>query len=359
MPTRIQGLRSIAGISALTLAITAASTACAQSPSFPDAWFYSGVQRPAALKSLEGKPAKALSVESWIGEEITLAEHRGKVIIIDFWATWCGPCIAAIPENIELVDKYKNDGLVFVGVHDSNSGWDSASKVVRDKGINYPVAKDKAGGPTTKAYNLQFWPTYIAIDRMGVIRAAGLTPGHLDDAIKTLLAESGPSDLEIAKGFGPEYFYGAANRPVTLRNLEGKPAPELAGDRWLESSLDDANWRNSVVVLHFTSTSTTIGRKQLSELAAVEKEFASQGVTFVAVNNASANEEQARQSLADAQLDIPLLFDTPESANAKAYGVRFLPTTIVIGRSGDVRAAGVRLDKLGAALERLLAEPAP
>ncbi len=354
-----QFVRSAAGVGALTVACCFTAGAHAQDAPFPDSWFYSGAQRPAALKSLEGKPAAALSVESWIGEKVTLAEQRGKVVIVDFWATWCGPCMAAIPENVELVKKYRNDDLVFVGVHDSNSGWDSAAKVVREQGINYPVAKDKEGGPTTSAYKLQFWPTYVAIDRMGVVRAAGLAPNHLDDAIRTLLAESGPSDLDIAQGFGPEFYYGAANRPVTLKNTEGKPAPALAGDRWLDPPSNDTNWNNAVVVLHFTSTAQSIGRKQLSELAKIEEEFASQGVVFVAVNNASSDGDQARQALAAAELDIPLLTDAPESTNAKAYGVRYLPTTIVIDRSGEVRAAGVRLDKLDAVLERLLAEPAP
>ena len=60
--------------------------------------------------------------------------------------------------------------------------------MVKDRNINYPVARD-AGGASTKAYNLSFWPTYVVVDRKGVVRAAGLRPDKVSDVVKVLLAE--------------------------------------------------------------------------------------------------------------------------------------------------------------------------
>ncbi|MCX5688740.1 MAG: TlpA disulfide reductase family protein [Planctomycetota bacterium] len=96
-----------------------ASIASGQTKPFPDEWFFEGTARPAQLKGMEGKPAADITAGSWIGTETSIKASRGKVIVLDFWATWCGPCMAAIPENIKLVNEYKDKDLVFIGVHDA------------------------------------------------------------------------------------------------------------------------------------------------------------------------------------------------------------------------------------------------
>src|SRR5262249_43728327 len=146
-------------------------SAAAQPKAFPDDYFFDGPSRPAPLKGLEGKPAPAITIGAWIGDQVSLKDQRGKVVVVGFWATWCGPGMAAVRENVELVKKYKDQGLVFLGVHDSNAGWENAPAVVKDKGINYSVGQDK-GGASTGEYKVQFWPTYVAIDKGGIVRAA-------------------------------------------------------------------------------------------------------------------------------------------------------------------------------------------
>lgn len=173
----------------------------------PDDWFFEGANRPKALRALEGKPAPEIVTQAWIGDPTTIAANRGKVVVVDFWATWCGPCMNAIPENVELVKKSAGKPLAFIGIHDSNSGWNNAPQAVKSKGINYPVAQDK--GDSAKAYQVSFWPTYVVIDHEGIVRAAGLIPTHVAEVVEMLLKKV-PAASTNGSDSSASYFGGAA-----------------------------------------------------------------------------------------------------------------------------------------------------
>ncbi|MFO0826814.1 MAG: TlpA disulfide reductase family protein [Phycisphaerales bacterium] len=337
---------------------------------FPDDWFFSGKDRPKALRDLEGTEPQELVTQAWIGDETKIKDARGKVVVIDFWATWCGPCMAAIPENVELVSKYKDKGLVFIGVHDANSGWDRAAGVVQSKGINYPIAHDK--GDSAKNIGLSFWPTYVVIDRKGKIRGAGLVPNKVKDAVELLLAEPAPAGLGGAtatSGIPADWYFGGADRPAWLRELEGKPLAPLPSSEWRGKAITDADRKGHVTVVHFVSPSSALSMRQLGELSALNDEFAPQGVVFVGVCDARADWTEASAAFDAQQVKLSIVKDaappaaagtkrpSPAGATATALGLRATPVTLVVDRAGIVRAAGIRPDKVKAMVGKLLAEP--
>ncbi len=156
-------------------------------------------EKRAQKDSLEGQPPPAMEVENWQntdGEALTLESLRGKVVVLDFWGTWCGPCRAAIPHLKELYAEHKDRGLIVIGVHTTNAG-DRMAKFAASQEIDYPIAVD-VDGKTVKAFRVDSYPDYYLIDRAGNLRVADLANGDLDRAVEVLLNEEPPADLEPA-----------------------------------------------------------------------------------------------------------------------------------------------------------------
>lgn len=77
-------------------------------------------------------------------------------MLIDFWGTWCSPCVAKLPRTEELHQKFKDRGLVVIGVHSSNGG-EKLAEFLREKKVTFPVAHDS--GETAERYAVEAWPT--------------------------------------------------------------------------------------------------------------------------------------------------------------------------------------------------------
>jgi thiol-disulfide isomerase/thioredoxin len=159
---------------------------------FPDSWTWDDKpEYRAAHAALEGKPMPAFHVSGWINGGITANDIKGKVIVVDLYATWCGPCMRAIPHNNELLKKYKDQGLVVIGVCTDGRGQDKFVANARQHDIQYPAACDPEL-KTEKAWAVQYYPTYAMIDRKGIVRVVGLQSSHVEAVVKKLLAEPAP-----------------------------------------------------------------------------------------------------------------------------------------------------------------------
>lgn len=174
-------------MSALLVGLIAADSAKRE---FPSDWFWDDDEKSAQSHSaLEGKPMPALDLTGWANGEVKTDDMKGKVIVVDFYATWCGPCMAAIPHNNELMKKYKDKGLVLFGVCTSRNGQEKMDDVVKSKGIEYPTARDP-NLASEKAWAVHYYPTYAVVDRKGNVRAIGLQPDKVEQVVEKLLAET-------------------------------------------------------------------------------------------------------------------------------------------------------------------------
>jgi thiol-disulfide isomerase/thioredoxin len=180
--------RGLATATALGACLALASTASAQRE-FPDEYFFN-VNRPelqAAHAEMTGQPRPEFSIGEWINADLSAGDLEGKILIVDLWATWCGPCLAAIPKNNDLAERYADQGVLVLGICTSR-GQEKLEEVVEQRDIQYPVARDP-DQQTAEAWNVAFYPTYAVVDRKGIVRAIGLMPGRIEDVVKAILDE--------------------------------------------------------------------------------------------------------------------------------------------------------------------------
>jgi thiol-disulfide isomerase/thioredoxin len=128
------------------------------------------------------------------GNPVKSAELRGKVILIDFWATWCPPCRQGLPALMALHEKYGNEGLAIVGVVVGDEGPDIVKPFVKERGIGYLVVASKER--TELAFGaIKALPTTFLIDRHGLVRhkhVGSTEPSVLEGEVEALLAEGTP-----------------------------------------------------------------------------------------------------------------------------------------------------------------------
>lgn len=143
---------------------------------------------PAAARARKAAPDFTLTDSK--GTPIRLSDYKGRVVLLDFWATWCHGCKTEIPWYMEFEDKYKESGLTVIGVSMDSDGWKSVTPFIQEKKINYDVV---IGNDTlAKQYGLTSMPMTLLIDRDGKIADAHV--GMVDKAawegqIKTLLRD--------------------------------------------------------------------------------------------------------------------------------------------------------------------------
>jgi len=121
----------------------------------------------ATAENPAGKPAANFSLKDANGDQVTLANYKGKVVLLNFWATWCGPCKVEIPWFVEFNKTYKDSGFAVVGVSLDDDGWKSVKPYLAETKIDYTVVGDDI---VSKSYGgVDSLPATFIIDRDGRI----------------------------------------------------------------------------------------------------------------------------------------------------------------------------------------------
>ncbi len=146
----------------------------------------------ASKSALDGRQAPDFALKSLAGENMRLSEYRGEVVMINFWATWCGPCRQEMPLLDELYSRYERVGFRLLGVNIDDDPR-RATEMARDLGISFPVLFDDRK-EVSRLYQVEAMPVTVILDREGVVRYThyGYKPGYEEyylDQVRTLLRE--------------------------------------------------------------------------------------------------------------------------------------------------------------------------
>ncbi len=118
------------------------------------------------------KNAPNFSLETMAGDTFTLEEHEGKVVVLNIWATWCGPCRKEIPDFIELYKEMKNKDVLLAGVSVDKKGWSAVRPYAKKMKINYPIMV--ADQSFSRQYGpFRAIPTTFIINKLGKVEYIG------------------------------------------------------------------------------------------------------------------------------------------------------------------------------------------
>ncbi len=153
------------------------------------------------LNLVPGKPAPEIDGVDSSGKPLRLSSYRGKVVVLVFWGTWCGPCMRELPHERELAERLKDKPFALLGVNCDEDKKAALDAITTEK-IAWPNWYDGAPGtgPIAKRYHIRSYPTVYVIDEKGIIRQKQVVGTALDQVVDELIKSMGRKEPHATPG---------------------------------------------------------------------------------------------------------------------------------------------------------------
>jgi peroxiredoxin len=183
-----------------------------------------------------GAPAPAIAVTAWLnwdGAAPTVESLKGRVVLLEFWGTWCGPCVRAMPGVQKLHDRYRERGLTVLAI--SYESPEKLQPFLKENAFTMPVGSDPEK-KTIAAYGIRGWPTTIVLDKEGKVAHVG-SPYEAEAVVeKALGLEAGPAAL-LTRYFDSLLTPARPAQREALQRLVEKATPDFDLQAWARSHL--------------------------------------------------------------------------------------------------------------------------
>ncbi len=325
-----------------------------------------------------GKPSPPLKFKALDGREVDLEKLKGKVVLLDFWATWCPPCLEEIPHVRDAYERFNKEGFEIVGVS-FDADRQRLEDVVKRENLRWPQYFDGGGQEAApgKTFGIRHWPSMWLLDRNGVVRYISAGAG-LDRKITALLKTSAnpvttargvfenkaaldrsgdepAKAAAAAKPGGPLSPPGAPQDAAYLQWL-GKPFPALKFTAIDGRQVDTDKLRGRVLLIDFWATWCPPCMAEIPNVKTVYERHNKQGFEIIGVS-ADENRADLERVVREKGMTWPQHFEgrTGEVPNLRRYGVQHFPSMWLVDKQGIIRdvTGAVALDEKVA---RLLAE---
>ena len=198
-----------------------------------------GTSGTAARAAMVGKEAPEIQAAYWLNAPaLALRGLRGKIVVVEFWATWCPPCRASIPHLIEMNHKFAAQGVVFISL--TNEDRKTVEPFARKMKMDYAVG---GGSKTSGVYGVRGIPHAFIVDPSGTVAWEGHPMGGLDKALEEQLKKTPPSKMaprdqavamalldRVAKAIEKQDFAGAADLLAKIPNADDNPRVKKRAD---------------------------------------------------------------------------------------------------------------------------------
>ncbi len=140
-------------------------------------------------REIVGRSAPPLEGPGLEGSVVRLQDFRGRVVLVDFWGMWCGPCVGALPELQRLAERFAGRPFVILGLN-SDADRDALGRFLAGQKVGWPQILDgSTEGPNASTWGIGDWPTYFLVDGTGKVRSRNLMGEDRERAIEELLRE--------------------------------------------------------------------------------------------------------------------------------------------------------------------------